>query len=206
MSIPNVNPNTGIAYGVISGNNVPELLDDIISNGDNITYEAWKKELEQEIRNSLFSIFNGRHHDPNRIVDHCGVDEIVEAALDAGLNDEYQNEEEEYVYEASYVTSTTPIPTGVGYPTAKFKLQLGWLGGAPLIWIIESPFKAYAPHCSPCVPNAGDLNNMHSDDSGVLCYCLSPEDLSNDSNGKFVADENLIVRPVSEESKNDAVV
>lgn len=34
-----------------------------------------------------------------------------------------------------------------------------WLGGCPLIIINESPFVASAVPCSPCVPNAGDLDN-----------------------------------------------
>ena len=31
------------------------------------------------------------------------------------------------------------------------------LGGAPLLWIEDSPFRVMARHTSPCVPGAGDL-------------------------------------------------
>lgn len=43
-----------------------------------------------------------------------------------------------------------------------------YLGGAPLVMITESPeITENAQECSPCVPNAGDLDNM---DGEYRCY------------------------------------
>jgi len=69
---------------------------------------------------------------------------------------DYEGEEEEYYLE-----------------TDTLKLILGYLGGAPLIWVMESPFIARALLCSPCVPGAGDLDSQS--DQGEECYTLPPE-------------------------------
>jgi len=50
------------------------------------------------------------------------------------------------------------------------KLRISWLGGAPLLWVFESPHKAAVSLCSPCVPNAGDLNNKVPLGQGFACY------------------------------------
>jgi hypothetical protein len=39
------------------------------------------------------------------------------------------------------------------------KYMISHLGGAPLLWIMESPHMTTAGLCSPCVPNAGDLSS-----------------------------------------------
>ncbi len=56
------------------------------------------------------------------------------------------------------------------------KLALGWLGGAALIWVFDSPHTTMAPVCSPCVPNAGDLDNKSSgavsSGGSTLCFNL----------------------------------
>jgi len=49
------------------------------------------------------------------------------------------------------------------------KLELSYLGGAALVFVIESPHTSRARQCSPCVPNAGDLDNK-DEERGYLCY------------------------------------
>ena len=41
------------------------------------------------------------------------------------------------------------------------------------IYVIESPFYTYARQCSPCCPNAGDLDSP--DEQGFKTYCLGPD-------------------------------
>ena len=41
----------------------------------------------------------------------------------------------------------------------KVKYATSWLGGALHFWIFQSPYKTQCALCSPCVPNAGDLDN-----------------------------------------------
>ena len=50
------------------------------------------------------------------------------------------------------------------------KLGLSWLGGAPFVWVYESPHTTHARECSPCVPHAGDLDSK--DPGGFECYDL----------------------------------
>jgi hypothetical protein len=73
------------------------------------------------------------------------------------FNDSYEGEEECY-----------ELVTSEG-----LKLGLSYLGGAGLVWVYESPHKTTARLCSPCCPNAGDLDNRTP--GGVECYTL-PED------------------------------
>jgi hypothetical protein len=49
---------------------------------------------------------------------------------------------------------------------------LGYLGGAPLIWCIKTDTIVYVKSlCSPCVPNAGDLDSgITTEHNGYACY------------------------------------
>jgi hypothetical protein len=145
----NIDPETGIAYGVISGNRVPDLVDEIMRCGTSLTQEAY----EQEVRKSLTSALDEFTHG-----DHAG--QIVEGILSDVLSQlEPQFDEEEWTWTDGDMT-----------------YLLGHFGGAPLLWVTKSPYLTYAPACSPCVPNAGDLD-LASGNDGVKCYSLAPEDL-----------------------------
>ena len=67
-------------------------------------------------------------------------------------DDDYMAEEEEFRYTDS----------------AGNEFLLGYLGGAPLIWCILTDKIVHARQCSPCVPDAGDLNSL--DPYGFACY------------------------------------
>lgn len=51
-----------------------------------------------------------------------------------------------------------------------------WLGGALMFWITESPVITHCRPCSPCVPNAGDLDSPDAD--GVEAYGVPKDWLS----------------------------
>jgi hypothetical protein len=46
----------------------------------------------------------------------------------------------------------------ISFEAEGFKYELMYLGGAPLIYVMDSPFVALCGECSPCCPNAGDLD------------------------------------------------
>ena len=48
------------------------------------------------------------------------------------------------------------------------KYRTSWLGGALHFWIFESPRIGLYSECSPCCPNAGNLDSPNDD--GVECY------------------------------------
>lgn len=127
----NVDPKTGIRYGVVSLNNLADwVFDEFFLNGVSETYEAAKKEH-----------FGDKEPDDNELEE---------------FNDNFDCDEEEYSLE-----------------TDGMKLLLNFLGGAPLVWVIESPHRAFCAECSPCCPNAGNLDEKR--EGGVETYDL-PKD------------------------------
>jgi hypothetical protein len=55
-------------------------------------------------------------------------------------------------------------------PDEGLQLHLSYLGGAPLVWVIKSPFVTRTRECSPCVPQGGDLEAK--DEQGFDTYDL----------------------------------
>jgi hypothetical protein len=164
--MPNTNTETGIPYGVISGNAVPYLLDEITTSGESTTFAAYKRELTEAIAAALRGVAEDRTGGERaaRIVEQMDCEQLAESMLDSGLNDALEFDEEEFEH-----TETVKVD-GAEFPV---KYLLGYLGGAPLIWVCDSPYVARAAHCSPCVPGAGDLDNMRED--GAFCYCCPPD-------------------------------
>lgn len=139
----NVNPKTGIPYGVVGGNSVPELLELITQNGKNLTWEAFREDTISKLTS---------------VLEDAGASDAKDTA-ESTFNDAnwdcYQAEEEEFVYEDSHGN----------------KFQLGYLGGASLIWIINSDLVERCNKCSPCVPGAGDLDNPNKNGT-IVAYTI----------------------------------
>jgi hypothetical protein len=98
-------------------------------------------------------------------IDHDLLDTIMTNGTDltrmetfeeAGL---WDNDDEQHDYEHELDSEHGPV-----------KLILTTLGGAPLLYVIESPYVMACRGCSPCVPNAGDLNAPQ--EYGTDAYCL----------------------------------
>ena len=135
---PNVNPETGIRYGIISANSLDgELVQDLLYyEGEDLSW----KEAEEEIRNEV-----------NALVEEGTIDEDdVDREVDDRLCDVYIDE---------------PIVEG---ECEGVKYCTSWLGGALHFWIFESPRIGLYSECSPCCPNAGNLDSPNDD--GVECY------------------------------------
>lgn len=130
-TMPNLNPTTGIAYGTIYLNDLPDwVFDEFQDHGVNLTARAAEEEYRSENPDASDA-------DMDRFWDH------------------YEGSEECYALERDGM-----------------KLELSYLGGAALIFVLESPSTTRARPCSPCVPGAGDLNSK--DASGIECYDLIP--------------------------------
>ncbi len=179
----NTNVHSGIPYGVIAGNNVPYLMDDIMSNGTDLTFKALREELLESIGAHILERGPGDsladaidHWDVDRLVQNIDEDDSAEDILssleEAGLWDMDSSEEHEYSYESEGC-----------------KLLLSYLGGAPVIYVIESPYVAPCRKCSLCIPNAGDLDSPDSD--GDFAYCLSPDDMPEDWTGQGICRQEV---------------
>ena len=74
------------------------------------------------------------------------------------FNDRYEGDEDSYELETE----------------DGLKLGLSTLGGAYNVWVFESPFTDLYSECSPCCPNAGDINSPDPK-YGVKTYTLPPD-------------------------------
>ncbi len=142
----NINSKTGIRYGVISAHSVSsEALDDIFSQGRNLSHESAVEERKKEIEQAITNYVSD-----DRLKER--VDEmwqIVEEEFSKG----YTEDEDCYLYEKD------------GY-----KIQTMSNGN---IMVLESPFVANCQFCSPCIPGAGNLDKPC--DTGPNTYALGPE-------------------------------
>jgi hypothetical protein len=172
--VSNVNPETGIRYGVISAHSVPWLQDEIITHGESITYRNYVSELQDRIRyaptqedGNLSDVLEDYYLGDRAKDDilesaqeHEGawteedIEELTQSVLDAISCLEFDEEEYEYEDEES-------------------RFLLGFLGGGPMIWVLKSPVITNVRLCSPCAPGAGDLDSP--DDDGYACYAVSEE-------------------------------
>lgn len=147
----NIDKETGIRYGVISPNSVmPEALDDIYSNGEDMIYTEWKQERFDEIESAIQSAIGDYVSD--RI-----LKQIVEGATDAAedcIGEDYESDSDGAGYDY----------TGDGY-----HIQTSSLG----LYVLKSPYVTRTWYCSPCCPGAGNLDSPDVD--GVLTYALGPE-------------------------------
>lgn len=185
----NVNPETGIRYGVIDARNVPDLYDEIITSGDNLAYECAVKELRDDIQSAIddADTIDDLVSDLGRIASNHTSDshakEIV-ADLDSDKYDDIDSFRDDI--DIDYLVERLSEywefdECEYSYTDNEGRYLLGYLGGAPLIWVLESKYTTYARLCSPCVPNAGNLDHRTTEDDGYLCYSLDPEFLDQQS-------------------------
>ncbi len=157
--IPNLHPDTSIAYGAIDGRTVPDLLDEIMTHGQNLAFEEAKWELKERLEQALAAALRDWTCRPKQFLSSV-LDTLVEELLDAGLAEELNfADQAEYYHEMA--TEHGPV-----------KLRVLWLQG-PLVMVLQSPWTLRCRPCSPCVPNAGDLDAPHAE--GTTAYCVPPE-------------------------------
>lgn len=187
----NTNPKTGIRYGVISLNSLdPDLGNDLFYNGRNLSEEEALDELRVEAGERF--------------------DDVKEEAEDAYGDGDREQFIEDFI--ATKLARHHNVSTARYVPTDReeyidwvveregdfmidepfiegecegVKYQISWLGGAPLLWVTEGPIGYANQLCSPCVPNAADLDGGfipgNSDDEkrtmteGYMCYVV-PKD------------------------------
>lgn len=132
----NVNPDTGVRYGVISSNSInQELLSDICMGGVD---EHWMQHVDEITKQVRRSVEDGD-------ITEDDYDDELELMLEKA-GDAWSDDEPVYTFTKDGVNGRTT-----------------WLGGALLLWVFESPHIGQFKLCSPCVPNACDLNSPIED-------------------------------------------
>ena len=152
--LANINPDTGIAYGIVSMHLLNSWVwDEFQDYGTNTSLEAAQAEVKSNFMNELLQ--DGVH--PN------ALEERWAHAEDA----EFEAIE---IEEACYTLETDGM-----------KLAISWLGGAPMVWVFFSPHTSEVSLCSPCCPNAGDIQGPgNSGTEATSAYTLPPEWFGND--------------------------
>jgi hypothetical protein len=138
---------TGIRYGMISQNSVmPEALDDVFSNGEDLGFETMKQQAKDELAKAIASAVDpyGQIGDP---------DELAAEIIDNAVEWHDIDESGPYLYEEGVLKVQT---------TSNNEM-----------WVFKSSFYTRAQFCSPCVPGAGNLDKFCED--GPKTYCLGPD-------------------------------
>lgn len=183
--IPNFNEERRIPYGVISGNSVPDLVNDIFLSGTNLSYNQWCEDVRNEIRSRLspYELSEWGSDRDERwdymvdVLDSLGFSNPRE---DGELMDLFDQLEDGFPVEndvAEYCINWIHHEGDEDRYALRqdgVSLELGWLGGATLIWVLDSNYVTWARTCSPCVPGAGDLDSPTDKDSGFPCLSLPP--------------------------------
>lgn len=161
----NINPDTGIAYGYISANQMdPDTVQWLLYDaGTDLSYEealadlrfeAEKEadEIEEECRIALEEI-GGFYPDEFDSFLERGIEAAYERLGYAGREDYVDTRVES---ESEAIQIDEPIIEG---ECEGVKYRTSWLGGALHFFIFESPVISKCRPCSFCVPNAGDLGS-----------------------------------------------
>ena len=150
MQTANINRETGIRFGAISCHSLdPDVLNSIQDRVFDLEYEAAYKDHLKKLLWSASLIIMNDDLTVQQLIDKCEAHDI-----DPDLD-----------YFADAFDCCEPSGT---IKHDGLIVTFDWLGGCPLIIVNDSPFVAFAVPCSPCVPNAGDLDNLDHD--GVECY------------------------------------
>lgn len=154
----NINPETGIRYGVIACNSLNQHVVEELWYGPgavDISYKEALEDLEAEIRREVeFEQEDGFEVDD--------PEDEIQSRLES---------------RAEWIEIDEPTIKGT-YEGVEY--IIGWLGGAPLVWITKSPFVGKFDRCSPCVPGAVSLESPNP--GGVQGYDVPPD--WRDSNGE----------------------
>lgn len=174
----NTNPETGIRYGVIALNNLEGFTaDDLFyNNGTDLSFEEALAELRRE------ALAEAEEYEDQVRIEISETDpalrdndQYVERKIEEMWSSRGYDDAQDYVdamveHRMDQVVIEEPIIEGE-YEGVKYRI--GWLGGAPLLWVLEGPVGRCRALCSPCVPNAGDL------DSGfILGQDIDPDTLA----------------------------
>jgi hypothetical protein len=202
--IPNFDSEAKIFYGVIAQRSLnPEVVDDILFGSDttDLSYTEALKELNARIEDSLgclTDIYNlsvdiiGKHslkyswekENLEKIKDVLShfknhrIDEIKEILIEE-FNNHYECDEPDFLYEDKE-----------GY---KIIRCLNYD-----LMIIKSPYYCFAPECSPCVPCAGNIDDINPNRQySKKTYCLGKD---------FYDEENKPVHKIFNVSDDKEVI
>ena len=154
--IPNFDPETGIHYGVIGVNSImPEAASYIFDNAVDEDYEYAESQIREAVKDMVGELSNYIDSEDATSLE-LEVLAMVWERFDYEPNEPLMRYEKDG-YLLLYSTSSNTII------------------------VCKSPYCARVRQCSPCYPNAGDLDSpdMGSD---LIAYCLGADFFENSAN------------------------
>lgn len=168
---PNVDPKTGFRVGFCDGQAYPDLMDKIMSQGIDLSYTEWLEDLRSRVISALSALSETERKTEAewrsffkdlgiRMVDHnvpsYVITELVSLVdLDSGTFD-IQELRDVFIDDA--VEHFNGESTRWLWDRDGVRISLNTGNGATLA-VEKSPFIVMCKRCSPCCPNAGDLDN-----------------------------------------------
>lgn len=151
----NRHPVTGVRYTIYHINNDlhPEVWDDIYQ-GTNMSERAMLDDMEMRVRKALEEL-------PDEVLAYLNLESVAEELMDTAL----VNGMQDTIY-------CNDEPTYEG-ETEGIRWVVTWLGGAPHLTVLESPYYGVGRECSPCVPNAlcsSTITAIFSDEDAAGCH------------------------------------
>ena len=129
----------GIRYGTIYLNHLnPDVADYLFTDGDNVS----EKDVYEYCAASATAEAAKIEPEELEAMGYSDSDDYIQDRVEELMGGYYVDEPR---IEGEY--------EGITY-------MIDWLGGAPLLWVIYSPYVVKCGLCSPCVPNAGDLESV----------------------------------------------
>ena len=189
----NTNPETGIRYSVIACDSLdPDLVDTLFygPQARDLSYEAACAEVRAEVEREADVLEEGFEEEARIAAAEMGgftdaeYERFVEQRIEQAWEGAHGMSRDEWIEmrmesELEHVQIEEPIIEGE-YEGVKY--HISWLGGAPLLWVFEGPVGYCNSLCSPCVPNAGDLDSGFElwddleegdwDGKGFECYVV----------------------------------
>lgn len=142
----NTCPKTGIHYGVIAQNSLnQDVFSDVSNEAVDVRFDEYLETVKDDVRNLLEDKVRGSKLDDL-------TDEIF-SIVEEAVSEDYQGEKTDWLFEDKDYKLTDCLETNV--------------------FVLKSPYFTFCKKCSPCVPNAGDLDNP--EENGLKTYCLGPE-------------------------------
>jgi hypothetical protein len=145
IGIPNFDPDTGIHYGVINMNTpMPEAVTDTLDSIHTIDvrFESAEEEIDKAIDELMDATFDFHGGDQQL------RDDIKYRMME--LLEDFQGDIHRYEMDGYLILLYTD---------------------SNVIMVIKSPYYTMAHECSPCYPNAGDLNTPGE----LKTYCLGTD-------------------------------
>ena len=185
--IPNYNEDLGIRYGVIARCS-PDVFEDIVEEGRNISYEDAREEAISYIAGHLedAKIERAEGQSWQELCDEIVRDDAVGClsgvpayAAEEAYHEIFEGEGADVQVVAEELLDSLDVEWDWSenvylLENDECHLPISHLGGAPLITVLYSRYATIAPSCSPCVPGAGDLDSVHHGE-GTLTLCLPPD-------------------------------